>query len=114
MEQPLDYQNLAEPKEFDPRLPHNNIDGAWDSKEEYLGFHYRILREDAVAPLRQAVADFKGNYRMSDTHDTTVYTDVHLVGITIESSWSSIPDRILERQSRETHSLGAVKSPYTW
>ncbi|KAB8296756.1 hypothetical protein EYC80_002173 [Monilinia laxa] len=81
LEQPLDYQKLAEPKEFDPRLPHNNIDGAWDSKEQYLGFHYRILREDAVAPLRQAVADFKRNYRMSDAHDTTVYTDVYLVGI---------------------------------
>ncbi|KAI9648909.1 hypothetical protein NHQ30_001475 [Ciborinia camelliae] len=80
-EQPLDYQKLAEPKEFDPRLPHNNIDGAWDSKEEYLGFHYRILREDAVAPLRQSVAEFKKNFEMGDTHDTSIYTDVHLVGL---------------------------------
>ncbi|QSZ36966.1 hypothetical protein DSL72_009058 [Monilinia vaccinii-corymbosi] len=80
-EQPLDYQKLADPEEFDPRLPHNNIDGAWDSKEQYLGFHYRILREDAVAPLRQSVAEFKRNDEMSDTHDTSVYTDVHLVGL---------------------------------
>ncbi|KAJ8069476.1 hypothetical protein OCU04_003129 [Sclerotinia nivalis] len=80
-EQPLDYQKLAEPKEFDPRLPHNNIDGAWDSKEDYLGFHYQILREDAVAPLRQSVAEFKRNNEMGDTQDTSIYTDVHLVGL---------------------------------
>ncbi|APA11365.1 hypothetical protein sscle_07g061350 [Sclerotinia sclerotiorum 1980 UF-70] len=80
-EEPLDYQKLAEPKEFDPRLPHNNIDGAWDSKEDYLGFHYQILREDAVAPLRQSVAEFKRNNEMEDTQDTSIYTDVHLVGI---------------------------------
>ncbi|KAF5877161.1 putative dead box helicase protein [Botrytis fragariae] len=80
-EQPMDYQRLAEPKEFDPRLPHNNIDGAWGSKEEYLGFHYQILREDAVAPLRQSVAEFKRNSNMSDTQDTSIYTDVHLVGL---------------------------------
>lgn len=75
-EQPLDYQKLAEPTEFDPRLPHNTIDGSWSSKEEYLGFHYRILREDAVAPLRQSVAAFKKNHDMRDTQDTSIYTDV--------------------------------------
>ncbi|KAF7871976.1 uncharacterized protein EAF02_009081 [Botrytis sinoallii] len=80
-EQPMDYQRLAEPKEFDPRLPHNNIKGAWGSKEEYLGFHYQILREDSVAPLRQSVAEFKKNSDMSDTQDTSIYTDVHLVGL---------------------------------
>ncbi|TGO36001.1 hypothetical protein BHYA_0138g00140 [Botrytis hyacinthi] len=80
-EQPMDYQKLAEPKEFDPRLPHNNINGAWGSKEEYLGFHYQILREDAVAPLRQSVAELKRNSDMSDTQDTSIYTDVHLVGL---------------------------------
>ncbi|KAF7922083.1 uncharacterized protein EAE98_008294 [Botrytis deweyae] len=80
-EQPMDYQRLAEPKEFDPRLPHNNIKGAWGSKEEYLGFHYQILREDSVAPLRQSVAQFKKNSDMSDTQDTSIYTDVHLVGL---------------------------------
>ncbi|KAF7955588.1 hypothetical protein EAE96_004514 [Botrytis aclada] len=80
-EQPMDYQRLAEPKEFDPRLPHNNINGAWSSKVGYLGFHYQILREDAVAPLRQSVAEFKTNNDMSDTQDTSIYTDVHLVGL---------------------------------
>ncbi|KAK8902165.1 hypothetical protein QC760_009643 [Botrytis cinerea] len=80
-EQPMDYQSLAEPKESDPRLPHNIIDQAWGSKEEYLGFHYQILREDAVAPLRQSVATFKRNDDMSDTQDTSIYTDVHLVGL---------------------------------
>lgn len=80
-ERPLDYQKLAEPKEFDPRLPHNNIDRPWDSKEEYLGFHYRILREDAVAPLRQSVAEFKRNSDMGDGQDTAIYTDVSYASI---------------------------------
>lgn len=128
-EQPLDYQKLAEPKEFDPRLPYNNIDGAWDSKEEYLGFHYRILREDAVAPLRQSVAEFKKKDEMGDTQDTNVYTDVccakmqwlatYLLtllgpprGSTIESSRCSFPDRILNRQSRKTNSVGTIKATY--
>ncbi|PQE15630.1 DEAD box helicase protein [Rutstroemia sp. NJR-2017a BBW] len=77
-EEPLDYQKAPE---FDPRLPHNKLDGSWSSKEEYLGFHYQILREDVVAPLRQSVAMFKQDVDMDDTEDTCVYTDVHFVGL---------------------------------
>lgn len=75
-EEPLDYQKAPE---FDPRLPHNKIDGAWSSKEEYLGFHYQILREDAVAPIRQSVASFKEDVDMDDTQDTCIYTDVSII-----------------------------------
>ncbi len=42
-------------------LRENRIHGAWDSKEEYLGTHYRLLREDAVRPLREAVCQVRAN-----------------------------------------------------
>ena len=37
----------------------NQVHIAWDSKEQYLETHYRLLREDAVAPLRDAVAEVR-------------------------------------------------------
>lgn len=40
-------------------VPVNRIKGAWDSKEEYLESHYRLLREDAVEPLRSAVEEVR-------------------------------------------------------
>lgn len=39
----------------------NRVHAAWDSKEHYLETHYRLLREDAVTPLRDAVAEVREN-----------------------------------------------------
>jgi helicase required for RNAi-mediated heterochromatin assembly 1 len=72
-----DYQK--EPV-YDPNLPRNIVDGPWPSKEAYIGAHYQILREDAIAPLRQAVADVKRNPAMYDNVDICVYT--HVSGLT--------------------------------
>lgn len=54
----------------------NNIDGPWPSPEQYLRTHYELLREDAVAPLRDAVAYVRQNPRIRDTHDLCVYEKV--------------------------------------
>jgi helicase required for RNAi-mediated heterochromatin assembly 1 len=35
------------------------IDGAYDSTEEYLSTEYELLREDALRPLREAVAEVR-------------------------------------------------------
>ncbi|KAF2114105.1 P-loop containing nucleoside triphosphate hydrolase protein [Lophiotrema nucula] len=54
------------------KLRPNKAEGAYDSKEEYLGTQYDLLREDAIRPLREAVehvrakpwdneADFEAN-----------------------------------------------------
>ena len=39
-------------------VPANKIDGAWKDKDDYLQSHYELLREDAVAPLREVVEEF--------------------------------------------------------
>jgi len=33
----------------------NRLDGPWDSKEAYLRTHYKLLREDAIRPLKDAL-----------------------------------------------------------
>ena len=37
----------------------NRVHAAWESKEKYLESHYRLLREDAVTPLRDAVSEVR-------------------------------------------------------
>lgn len=37
----------------------NKIEGAYESNEEYLGTQYDLLREDAIRPLREAVAEVR-------------------------------------------------------
>ncbi|KAM5448740.1 putative RNA helicase [Microsporum audouinii] len=60
----------------------NQIQGPWPSKEDYLKTHYELLREDAVAPLRDAVAYFRHDPKMSDSSQCCVYEKVHIVGVT--------------------------------
>jgi helicase required for RNAi-mediated heterochromatin assembly 1 len=57
-------------------IPGNKIDGPWSSKEDYIGTHYELLREDAVAPLRDAVADVRENPRMKDDTNLCIYENV--------------------------------------
>ena len=37
----------------------NRVHAPWESKEKYLETHYRLLREEAVTPLRNAVAEIR-------------------------------------------------------
>lgn len=48
----------------------NKIDSAWDSKEQYLEAHYELVREDAVAPLRDAVAEVKNEPNLTEQDST--------------------------------------------
>lgn len=54
----------------------NIVDGPWPSKETYLEAHYNLLREDSVAPLRDAVAMVRNDPLRSDTKDLSVYESV--------------------------------------
>ncbi|KAE8398944.1 P-loop containing nucleoside triphosphate hydrolase protein [Aspergillus pseudonomiae] len=63
-------------------LLQNRIEGPWGSKEEYLKAHYELLREDAVAPLRDAVAYVREDPEMRDTNTISIYEKVYIVGIT--------------------------------
>lgn len=59
---------------YDPNLPKNIVKGAWPSKGEYLESHFRLLREDAVAPLRDAVRKVQLQPQMDDDRETRIYT----------------------------------------
>ncbi|ODH26661.1 hypothetical protein ACO22_04493 [Paracoccidioides brasiliensis] len=60
----------------------NKVQGSWPSTEIYLRTHYGLLREDAVAPLRDAVAYAKEDPRMKDSTDVCIYEKVYIVGLT--------------------------------
>jgi helicase required for RNAi-mediated heterochromatin assembly 1 len=66
---------------YNSDLPKNIVNGPWPSKEEYIGAHYQLLREDAVAGLRNAVTAYKRKPGMSDDQFTHVYTHVSLMGV---------------------------------
>lgn len=61
---------------YDPNLPLNRIDGPWESKLTYVGAHYQLLRENAVAALRRSVGEIHANPSMDDDDDTCIYTHV--------------------------------------
>ncbi|GFF26084.1 ATP binding protein, putative [Aspergillus udagawae] len=60
----------------------NRIEGPWSSKESYLRAHYELLREDAVAPLRDAVAYVRNDPQMMDSRAVSIYEKVYMTGIT--------------------------------
>ncbi|KAL2812382.1 P-loop containing nucleoside triphosphate hydrolase protein [Aspergillus granulosus] len=70
-----------EDNEFVDLAP-NNIDGPWESKEAYLKAHYDLIREDAVAPLRDAVAIFRNDPDMGDDKHICIYEKVYMIGLT--------------------------------
>ena len=57
-------------------LAPNRIQGPWASSREYLQAHYNLIREDAVAPLRDAVATFQSHPAMKETKDISIYEKV--------------------------------------
>ncbi|KAH8816936.1 P-loop containing nucleoside triphosphate hydrolase protein [Xylogone sp. PMI_703] len=70
---------------YNPLLPANIIDRPWTSKSAYIGAHYEILREDGIAPLRDAVMAVKKNPMRHDSDDFCIYTDVHIIGLKLSS-----------------------------
>lgn len=57
-------------------LAPNVVCGPWRSKEAYLRTHYELLREDAVAPLRDAVAYVREDPQMMDSGSASIYEKV--------------------------------------
>ena len=57
-------------------VPTNTIDGPWDDKEDYLRTHYELLREDAVASLRDGVQEFRERPWMSENSTVSIYEKV--------------------------------------
>lgn len=59
-----------------PPLPYNNIHTSWESKEQYLETHYRLLRADAICPMQKAVSIYRERPEMMDDRDVCIYTHV--------------------------------------
>lgn len=57
-------------------LAPNKVTGPWLSKDLYLKSHYELLREDAVAPLRDAVAYVREDPQMMDSQTVAIYEKV--------------------------------------
>lgn len=51
----------------------NTVTGPWPSKDDYLRAHYELLREDAVSPLRDAVAYIQDDPQMHDSSSVSIY-----------------------------------------
>ena len=65
--------------EEDIELEVNRVHAAWESKEKYLESHYRLLREDAVTPLRNAVSEVRENPYLTEkdsVEDAAIYEKV--------------------------------------
>ncbi|TGZ78281.1 P-loop containing nucleoside triphosphate hydrolase protein [Ascodesmis nigricans] len=66
----------------DVEVPCNIIDDSYESVEEYLSTHYELLREDAVAGLRDCIAQIRMDPDMDETPHMAVYENVMVTGIT--------------------------------
>lgn len=60
-------------------LAPNRVAGPWISKSAYLKAHYELLREDAIAPLRDAVAFVREDPDMADSQIVAIYEKVSLL-----------------------------------
>ena len=56
---PKELNGDGDDAEAEIEIPENNIAAPWQSTMEYLGGHYRLLREDAVAPLRNVISELR-------------------------------------------------------
>ncbi|KAJ5165421.1 uncharacterized protein N7500_007251 [Penicillium coprophilum] len=67
-------------------LAPNCISRPWASKERYLEAHYALIREDSIAPLRNAVGRVRADPFMRDTPDISIYEKVFVIGVTLARS----------------------------
>lgn len=56
----------------------NNISGPWPSTELYLSAHYNLIREDAIAHLRDAVLYVRTYPEMQEDANISIYEKVTL------------------------------------
>lgn len=110
-------------------IPQNTVIGPYISKEDYLESHYRLLREDAVAPLRDVVSEIQVYpHLVEKDSDNNAYiyekvTQIDWTACGICSLWSGLyhwpdvrqcrscsPCHLLLETDREESQLGAVKT----
>lgn len=83
---------ICPPNGTEVALPANKIDRPWSKPTSYLKTHYSLLREDALAPLREAVAKFRKDPQRMDDNDLRIYEQVRVVGLTF--TYKGIASRV--------------------
>ncbi|CAD6587978.1 MAG: hypothetical protein ASARMPRED_003367 [Alectoria sarmentosa] len=86
----------------------NTVIGPYISKEEYLESHYRLLREDAVAPLRDVVSEIQVHpHLMEKDSDNSayIYEKVFITGLTFANAGIA---------ARVTFSLRRIGKKVNW
>lgn len=89
-------------------VPRNQIEGAWSSTEEYLEAHYKLIREDAVFPLRAAVHQIREHPTALEewfNGSIGIYDRVQIVGVTCDIRSIAI---------RVSFSLGRIGKRVKW
>lgn len=69
-----------------PFLRKNKINGKYDSVEEYLDTQFRLLREDFIGPLRDAIHEYKSEKdkkKKKKIDNIYIYNNVHISAVTI-------------------------------
>lgn len=66
-------------------IPANKVKGKWKTKMKYLRAHYEILREDSIAPIREAVDAVRRNPEMDDSQEVAIYEKVDIFQYDVES-----------------------------
>ena len=86
-------------------LDNNVVVGPCPSKDDYLSRHYSLLREDAVAPLRDAVDEVQAQPYMVESAsqgDSYIYEKVNFASARSVPTYLDLVDR---STSPDTHSL---------
>ncbi|RIA83764.1 P-loop containing nucleoside triphosphate hydrolase protein [Glomus cerebriforme] len=78
---PTEEEMLAPPPKD---LPINIIDEPYDSHEEYLETHYKLLREDCISPLREGIRLLQTQPEELNSN-LRIYEKINLVGISLAS-----------------------------
>ncbi|KAF1951321.1 P-loop containing nucleoside triphosphate hydrolase protein [Byssothecium circinans] len=93
---------------IDDELRPNKVEGAYDSKEDYLRTQYDLLKEDAIRPLRKAVEEVRRDPLRDESDYTSnigIYEPVYLTGVVFSPRGLA---------ARVAFSLGRVKKYVRW
>ncbi|KAJ5104558.1 ATP binding protein [Penicillium alfredii] len=88
-----------DPPSDEVHLAPNHISTPWPSVQTYLRTHYTLVREDSVAPLRDAVAHVRNVPQRKDTKDLSVYEKVYIVGATLATRGQAFTLRFSTRRA---------------
>lgn len=94
---------ISPPDGAEVALPANRMGSPFSKPISYLKTHYKLLREDAISPLREAVGKFRKDPQRMDDHDMRIYEQVRVVGLTF--TFKGIATRIKFSTARSNRKI---------